>query len=295
MKIVLIIGIIFVSVFGFFLFLLYISKQQTKKPIEKVKEQDKNEALFIKQRQELYKQNYSDKDVQKVDPIDEGNRGALFERAIQRKRNNFKDDDIEYQERLSKKKEEEARVLEQEKNLQKEFEPKEIPFNLITKNKEEEEQEEKEEEELKEEKIHEEVKGENNVNEKLEEKEEEAHVLEQENKTLEEEGWEEEPKKEKDKKEGEDNIQEAPEEVINLTTEEQTIPKPLGRIFRNEKFNDVSPSTEEESLRERRNKVEDYEKKKQQEILRFREEILLEAENIRRRRKELATAANAVS
>lgn len=295
MKIVLIIGIIFVSVFGFFLFLLYISKQQTKKPIEKVKEQDKNEALFIKQRQELYKQNYSDKDVQKVDPIDEGNRGALFERAIQRKRNNFKDDDIEYQERLSKKKEEEARVLEQEKNLQKEFEPKEIPFNLITKNKGEEDKEEKEEEELKEEKIHEEVKEENNVNEKLEEKEEEAHVLEQENKTLEEEGWEEEPKKEKDKKEGEDNIQEAPKEVINVATEEQTIPKPLGRIFRNEKFNDVSHSTEEESLRERRNKVEDYEKKKQQEILRFREEILLEAENIRRRRKELATAANAVS
>lgn len=98
MKIVLVLLIIVFCVLGFFFFIWYISKQETHKPIEEVKESDKSEAEFIKQRQQVYHQEKTE--VKRIEILKTENRGKLFERAIERKRTAYKDDDEEYQNRL---------------------------------------------------------------------------------------------------------------------------------------------------------------------------------------------------
>lgn len=99
MKIVLVLLIIVFCVLGFFFFIWYISKQETHKPIEEVKESDKSEAEFIKQRQQVYHQQEKT-EVKRIEILKTENRGKLFERAIERKRTAYKDDDEEYQNRL---------------------------------------------------------------------------------------------------------------------------------------------------------------------------------------------------
>ena len=99
MKIVLVLLIIVFCVLGFFFFIWYISKQETHKPIEEVKESDKSEAEFIKQRQQVYHQQKKT-EVKRIEILKTENRGKLFERAIERKRTAYKDDDEEYQNRL---------------------------------------------------------------------------------------------------------------------------------------------------------------------------------------------------
>ena len=99
MKIVLVLLIIVFCVLGFFFFIWYISKQETHKPIEEVKESDKSEAEFIKQRQQVYHQQEKT-EVKRIEILKTENRGKLFERAIERRRTAYKDDDEEYQNRL---------------------------------------------------------------------------------------------------------------------------------------------------------------------------------------------------
>lgn len=99
MKIVLVLLIIVFCVLGFFFFIWYISKQETHKPIEEVKESDKSEAEFIKQCQQVYHQQEKT-EVKRIEILKTENRGKLFERAIERKRTAYKDDDEEYQNRL---------------------------------------------------------------------------------------------------------------------------------------------------------------------------------------------------
>lgn len=99
MKIVLVLLIIVFCVLGFFFFIWYISKQETHKPIEEVKESDKSEAEVIKQRQQVYHQQEKT-EVKRIEILKTENRGKLFERAIERKRTAYKDDDEEYQNRL---------------------------------------------------------------------------------------------------------------------------------------------------------------------------------------------------
>ena len=99
MKIVLVLLIIVFCVLGFFFFIWYISKQETHKPIEEVKESDKSEAEFTKQRQQVYHQQEKT-EVKRIEILKTENRGKLFERAIERKRTAYKDDDEEYQNRL---------------------------------------------------------------------------------------------------------------------------------------------------------------------------------------------------
>lgn len=105
MKIVLVLLIIVFCVLGFFFFIWYISKQETHKPIEEVKESDKSEAEFIKQRQQYHQQEKTE--VKRIEILKTENRGKLFERAIERKRSAYKDDDEEYQNRLQSLKGEE--------------------------------------------------------------------------------------------------------------------------------------------------------------------------------------------
>lgn len=245
MKIVLIIGIIVVSILGFLMFLMYISKQQTQKPIEKVKEKDKNEALFIKERQEEYKKNHTNNNVQKVTPLSEENRGLLFEKAIQRKQNNFKDDD-EYKARLLKKKlevqrtepqEDESQIQKIEGDLTEEFVPKQIPLSSF-----------KEDEQDK----------------KIEDKE----IKQPEDTSKEKEEIEEQVEKES--------------EVVQEKKVENLYPD---RVYR------VNPP----SLEERKSDIAKIETETRMAIQRFREEVLLEAENIKKRREELAMASNGLS
>ena len=106
MKIVLVLLIIVFCVLGFFFFIWYISKQETHKPIEEVKESDKSEAEFTKQRQQVYHQQEKT-EVKRIEILKTENRGKLFERAIERKRTAYKDDDEEYQNRLQGLKREE--------------------------------------------------------------------------------------------------------------------------------------------------------------------------------------------
>lgn len=246
MKIVLIIGIIVVSILGFLIFLMYLSKQQTQKPIEKVKEKDKNEALFIKERQEEYKKNHTNNNVQKVTPLSEENRGLLFEKAIQRKQNKFKDDDDEYKARLLKKKlevqrtepqEDESQIQKIEGDLTEEFVPKQIPLSSF-----------KEDEQDK----------------KIEDKE----IKQPEDTSKEKEEIEEQVEKES--------------EVVQEKKVENLYPD---RVYR------VNPP----SLEERKSDIAKIETETRMAIQRFREEVLLEAENIKKRREELAMASNGLS
>jgi len=246
MKIVLIIGIIVLSILGFLIFLMYISKQQTQKPIEKVKEKDKNEVLFIKEQQEEYKKNHTSSNVQKVTPLSEENRGLLFEKAIQRKQNNFKDDDEEYKARLLKKKlevqrtepqEDEAQIQKIEGDLTEEFVPKQIPLSSF-----------KEDEQDK----------------KIEDKE----IKQPEDTSKEKEEIEEQVEKES--------------EVVQEKKVENLYPD---RVYR------VNPP----SLEERKSDIAKIETETRMAIQRFREEVLLEAENIKKRREELAMASNGLS
>lgn len=251
MKIVLIIGIIVVSILGFLIFLMYISKQQTQKPIEKVKEKDKNEALFIKERQEEYKKNHTNNNVQKVTPLSEENRGILFEKAIQRKQNNFKDDDEEYKERLLKKKlevqrtepqEDEAQIQKIEGDLTEEFVPKQIPLSSFKEDEQDKNIEDKE------------IKQPEDTSKQKEE--------------IEEGQVEKEIEKER--------------EVVQEKNVENLYPDRVYRVN--------SPS-----LEERKSDIAKIETETRMAIQRFREEVLLEAENIKKRREELAMASNGLS
>lgn len=135
MKIVLVLLIIVFCVLGFFFFIWYISKQETHKPIEEVKESDKSEVEFIKQRQQVYHQQEKT-EVKRIEILKTENRGKLFERAIERKRTAYKDDDEEYQNRLQglkgKEKQEEVSPIQPMGMPEPEEEP--VPSTPITTN-----------------------------------------------------------------------------------------------------------------------------------------------------------------
>lgn len=135
MKIVLVLLIIVFCVLGFFFFIWYISKQETHKPIEEVKESDKSEAEFIKQRQQVYHQQ-EETEVKRIEILKTENRGKLFERAIERKRTAYKDDDEEYQNRLQglkgEEKQEEVSPIQPMGMPEPEEEP--VPSTPITTN-----------------------------------------------------------------------------------------------------------------------------------------------------------------
>ena len=135
MKIVLVLLIIVFCVLGFFFFIWYISKQETHKPIEEVKESDKSEVEFIKQRQQVYHQQEKT-EVKRIEILKAENRGKLFERAIERKRTAYKDDDEEYQNRLQglkgKEKQEEVSPIQPMGMPEPEEEP--VPSTPITTN-----------------------------------------------------------------------------------------------------------------------------------------------------------------
>ena len=143
MKIVLVLLIIVFCVLGFFFFIWYISKQETHKPIEEVKESDKSEAEFIKQRQQVHQQEKTE--VKRIEILKTENRGKLFERAIERKRTAYKDDDEEYQNRLQglkgEEKQEEVSPIQPMGMPEPEEEP--VPSTPITTNEAEPEKEEK--------------------------------------------------------------------------------------------------------------------------------------------------------
>ena len=135
MKIVLVLLIIVFCVLGFFFFIWYISKQETHKPIEEVKESDKSEAEFTKQRQQVYHQQEKT-EAKRIEILKTENRGKLFERAIERKRTAYKDDDEEYQNRLQglkgKEKQEEVSPIQPMGMPEPEEEP--VPSTPITTN-----------------------------------------------------------------------------------------------------------------------------------------------------------------
>lgn len=135
MKIVLVLLIIVFCVLGFFFFIWYISKQETHKPIEEVKESDKSESEFTKQRQQVYHQQEKT-EVKRIEILKTENRGKLFERAIERKRTAYKDDDEEYQNRLQglkgKEKQEEVSPIQPMGMPEPEEEP--VPSTPITTN-----------------------------------------------------------------------------------------------------------------------------------------------------------------
>lgn len=135
MKIVLVLLIIVFCVLGFFFFIWYISKQETHKPIEEVKESDKSEAEFIKQRKQVYHQQEKT-EVKRIEILKTENRGKLFERAIERKRTAYKDDDEEYQNRLQglkgEEKQEEVSPIQPMGMPEPEEEP--VPSTPITTN-----------------------------------------------------------------------------------------------------------------------------------------------------------------
>lgn len=335
MKAVLILGIIALSVLGFFIFLMYISKQGTKKPIEQVKEKDKNEAIFIKQRQALYKETSGQREVEVVTPLKEENRGALFEKAIQRKRNNYRDDDEEYEARKKEKEEREAKEeLERiTKNQERRFEPKPMPFSLTKK---EEEEEDKKEELSKEKDFSSTVVNSPIETQQQEHIQEEEEAQEDDNNLSKEWELEEEPlstnptpptpikeeeplkplklnieptplqeKVEEDKKEA--NQQEEPHKPIPTITPAISTEEPqrsAERLFRNDARNkerifrnapQQAPAPQELSLEERKRNIEQYELEKRLEFEKFVKEILAEAEDINRRREAFINASYSMS
>lgn len=217
MKVLLILLVIVICVLGFFAFLWYASKQETHKPIDKVKEEDKNESEFIKKMQEQHKQSHK-QEAKKIVLLNPENRGKLFEQAIKRKQNAYKQDDEEYELRLSK----------QEHSI-----------------KEEEQQEQQEEK----------------TSKTIEQKEEDVTVTFYHQKS-EETGiggdWEE----------------------VNTST---TVLDAKGRINRNE--------DNATSFLKRKEQVEKKEQVQKMAIQSLREEILLEVENIKKRRLAFISAA----
>lgn len=238
MKIALIIGIITICLLGFLFFVWYISKSQTQKPIDQVKENEKKQVNFIKERQALYKKN---KDVQKVNLLSSENRGALFERAIERKKNQYRDDDEEYAKRIVEQ-EKSNEEIPQEELQKEEFIPVKHAISSFIKS----------EVTKKEESFSDEVL-----------KNSEQEILRTEPQT--------EPEKTQEKA-----ISQNTENEINKTE----------RVFRNETF--------QQSLEERKMKVEAYENQKRIAIQKFKQEVLMEAENIKRKRQELAKVSYAM-
>lgn len=238
MKIALIVGIVTICLLGFLLFVWYISKSQSKKPIDNVKEQEKKEVDFIKQRQTLYQKNEY---VEKVNLLSSENRGALFERAIERKRNHYRDDDDEYEKRLAEQKQNKQEEVLQEEPSKEEFIPVKHAISSFI---------------------------------KTETLKEEENLPDGAVKTSESENSETEQQVEIEKVEENTTTSESSQE-----TEKEE--KSFGRIFRNEFC--------QSDLEKQKIKIDKYQEEKRIAIQTFRDEILLEAENIKKRRKILMT------
>jgi hypothetical protein len=218
MKIALVALVIIICVLGFLIFLWYVSKQDTKKPIEEIKEKDKNEVDFIKKIQAQYQGHKEE--AKREEPLKPENRGSLFMRAIERKQRGYKDDDDEYERRLEELKATKKENIEQ--NTQEEVSPQE------------------------------------NVN------------LSKDDKTSSETNLADDK--------GQEQKQQA---TLSLSTSQID-----GRVNRNEVI-------ESQNNFEKRNaQVEMREIEKKQSIQKLREEILLEVENLKKRRLALITSTN---
>lgn len=218
MKIALVALVIIICVLGFLIFLWYVSKQDTKKPIEEIKEKDKNEVDFIKKIQAQYQGHKEE--AKREEPLKPENRGSLFMRAIERKQRGYKDDDDEYERRLEKLKATKKENIEQ--NTQEEVSPQE------------------------------------NVN------------LSKDDKTSSETNLADDK--------GQEQKQQA---TLSLSTSQID-----GRVNRNEVIESQN------NFEKRKAQVEMREIEKKQSIQKLREEILLEVENLKKRRLALITSTN---
>ena len=218
MKVALVALVIIICVLGFLIFLWYVSKQDTKKPIEEIKEKDKNEVDFIKKIQAQYQGHKEE--AKREEPLKPENRGALFMRAIERKQRGYKDDDDEYEHRLEELKATKKENIEQ--NTQEEVSPQE------------------------------------NVN------------LSKDDKTSSETNL------------ADDKGQEQKQQTtLSLSTFQID-----GRVNRNEVIESQN------NFEKRKAQVEMREIEKRQSIQKLREEILLEVENLKKRRLALITSTN---
>jgi hypothetical protein len=218
MKVALVALVIIICVLGFLIFLWYVSKQDTKKPIEEIKEKDKNEVDFIKKIQAQYQGHKEE--AKREEPLKPENRGALFMRAIERKQRGYKDDDDEYEHRLEELKATKKENIEQ--NTQEEVSPQE------------------------------------NVN------------LSKDDKTSSETNL------------ADDKVQEQKQQTtLSLSTSQID-----GRVNRNEVIESQN------NFEKRKAQVEMREIEKKQSIQKLREEILLEVENLKKRRLALITSTN---
>lgn len=218
MKIALVALVIIICVLGFLIFLWYVSKQDTKKPIEEIKEKDKNEVDFIKKIQAQYQGHKEE--AKREEPLKPENRGSLFMRAIERKQRGYKDDDDEYERRLEELKATKKENIEQ--NTQEEVSPQE------------------------------------NVN------------LSKDDKTSSETNLADDK--------GQEQKQQA---TLSLSTSQID-----GRVNRNEVIESQN------NFEKRKAQVEMREIEKKQSIQKLREEILLEVENLKKRRLALITSTN---
>lgn len=247
MKIALVLLVITICVLGFLAFLWYASKQDSKKPIDEVKESDKSEVEFIKKIQVQYQGHKED--IKKEETLKPENRGALFMRAIERKHRGYKDDDEEYEHRLEEmKRAKENTIAEQEQgskgsgiDLSKKDDMSLPPSeSLYQENKEESEPLQDEQKE-----------------------QEEEDTINKEISSQQEQGLPEQ-------------ISTSPIETVTTQVE--------GRINRND-------SVEAHNFEKRKAQVEMKEKDQKIAIQRLREEILLEAENLKKRRLALISGA----
>lgn len=247
MKIALVLLVITICVLGFLAFLWYASKQDSKKPIDEVKESDKSEVEFIKKIQVQYQGHKED--IKKEETLKPENRGALFMRAIERKHRGYKDDDEEYEHRLEEmKRAKENTIAEQEQgskgsgiDLSKKDDMSLPPSeSLYQENKEESEPLQDEQKE-----------------------QEEEDTINKEISSQQEQGLPEQ-------------ISTSPIETVTTQVE--------GRINRND-------SVEAHNFEKRKAQVEMKEKDQKIAIQRLREEILLEAENLKKRRLVLISGA----
>lgn len=250
MKIALVLLVITICVLGFLAFLWYASKQDSKKPIDEVKESDKSEVEFIKKIQAQYQGHKED--IKKEEILKPENRGALFMRAIERKHRGYKDDDDEYEHRLEEmKRAKENTIAEQEQgskgsgiDLSKKDDMSLPPSeSFYQENKEESEPLQDEQKEQKE--------------------QEEEDTINKEISSQQEQGLPEQ-------------ISTSPIETVTTQVE--------GRINRND-------SVEAHNFEKRKTQVEMKEKEQKIAIQRLREEILLEAENLKKRRLALISGA----
>lgn len=253
MKIALVLLVITICVLGFLAFLWYASKQDSKKPIDEVKESDRSEVEFIKKIQAQYQGHKED--IKKEETLKPENRGALFMRAIERKHRGYKDDDEEYEHRLEEmKRSKENTIAEQEQvskgsgiDLSKKDDMSLPPSESFhQENKEESEPLQDEQKEQKEQK-----------------EQEEEDTINKEISFQQEQGLPEQ-------------ISTSPIETVTTQVE--------GRINRND-------SVEAHNFEKRKAQVEMKEKDQKIAIQRLREEILLEAENLKKRRLALISGA----